>query len=116
MGDVVAMDKEVAPAAYYRFNPDRESERPPDHLAGFKGVIQAVADDALAERAIEGLPEGANGTGDRGRAQKMASVLRAMPTAQAERSACLSLGSRQDVIRLTLIVLHTCDGQLITSP
>ena len=32
-----------APAAYYRFSPDRKGERPRDHLAGFGGVIQADA-------------------------------------------------------------------------
>jgi transposase len=32
-----------APAAYYRFSPDRKGERPRDHLAGFCGVIQADA-------------------------------------------------------------------------
>jgi transposase len=35
----------LAPAAYYRFSPDRKGERPRDHLAGFKGVIQADAYD-----------------------------------------------------------------------
>ena len=32
-----------SPAAYYRFSPDRRGERPRDHLAGFRGVIQADA-------------------------------------------------------------------------
>jgi len=32
-----------APAAYYRFSPDRRGERPRDHLGGFRGVIQADA-------------------------------------------------------------------------
>src|SRR6185312_9574223 len=32
-----------APAAYYRFSPDRKGERRRDHLAGFRGVIQADA-------------------------------------------------------------------------
>ena len=32
-----------APAAYYRFSPDRRGERPRDHLAGLGGVIQADA-------------------------------------------------------------------------
>jgi transposase len=32
-----------APAAYYRFSPDRRGERPRDHLARFDGVIQADA-------------------------------------------------------------------------
>lgn len=34
---------ERAPAAYYRFSPDRKGERPQGHLAGFCGVIQADA-------------------------------------------------------------------------
>ncbi len=34
---------ERVPAAYYRFSPDRRGERPRDHLAGFRGVIQADA-------------------------------------------------------------------------
>jgi transposase len=33
----------LAPAAYYRFSPDRKGERPRHHLAGFSGVIQADA-------------------------------------------------------------------------
>jgi transposase len=32
-----------APAAYYRFSPDRRGERPRKHLVGFRGVIQADA-------------------------------------------------------------------------
>jgi hypothetical protein len=32
-----------APAAYYRFSPDRKGERPQGHLASFRGVIQADA-------------------------------------------------------------------------
>lgn len=32
-----------APAAYYRFSPDRRGGRPRDHLARFRGVIQADA-------------------------------------------------------------------------
>ena len=32
-----------APAAYYRFSPDRRGERPRDHLALFRGAIQADA-------------------------------------------------------------------------
>lgn len=32
-----------APAAWYRFSPDRKGERPRDHLAGFAGTIQADA-------------------------------------------------------------------------
>jgi transposase len=32
-----------APSAYYRFSPDRRGERQRDHLARFRGVIQADA-------------------------------------------------------------------------
>lgn len=45
-----------APAAYYRFSPDRRGERPRDHLARFHGVIQADAFsgyEALARSAAE---------------------------------------------------------------
>jgi transposase len=45
------------PAAYYRFSPDRKGERPRDHLAGFRGVIQADAFagyEALARSAASG--------------------------------------------------------------
>jgi len=45
------------PAAYYRFSPDRKGERPRDHLAGFRGVIQADAFagyEALARSAESG--------------------------------------------------------------
>ena len=45
-----------APAAYYRFSPDRRGARPRDHLAGFRGVIQADAFsgyEALARSAAE---------------------------------------------------------------
>jgi transposase len=44
------------PAAYYRFSPDRRGERPRDHLARFRGVIQADAFsgyEALARSAAE---------------------------------------------------------------
>ena len=43
------------PAAYYRFSPDRRGERPRDHLARFRGVIQADAFsgyEALARAAV----------------------------------------------------------------
>jgi transposase len=46
-----------APAAYYRFSPDRKGERPRDHLALFRGVIQADAFagyEALARSAASG--------------------------------------------------------------
>jgi transposase len=36
-------DRGRAPSAYYRFSPDRRGERPRDHLARFRGVIQADA-------------------------------------------------------------------------
>ena len=45
-----------APAADYRFSPDRRGERPRDHLARFRGVIQADAFsgyEALARSAAE---------------------------------------------------------------
>lgn len=45
-----------APAAYYRFSPDRRGERPREHLAPFRGVIQADAFsgyEALARLAAE---------------------------------------------------------------
>jgi len=45
-----------ASAAHYRFSPDRKGERPRDHLAGFRGVIQADAFsgyEALARSAAE---------------------------------------------------------------
>jgi transposase len=51
-----------APAAYYRFSPDRRGEWPRDHLAGFRGAIQADAFggyEALAraaERSSRGPP------------------------------------------------------------
>ncbi len=32
-----------APAAWYRFSPDRKGDRPRDHLAGYEGIIQADA-------------------------------------------------------------------------
>jgi hypothetical protein len=46
-----------APAAYYRFSPDRRGERPRDHLVLFRGVIQADAFsgyEALARAAERG--------------------------------------------------------------
>jgi transposase len=45
-----------APAAYYRFSPDRRGERPRDHLTRFRGVIQADAFsgyEALVRSAVE---------------------------------------------------------------
>jgi transposase len=49
------------PAAYYRFSPDRRGERPRDHLARFRGVIQADAFsgyEALARSAAERSGQG----------------------------------------------------------
>jgi transposase len=46
-----------APAAYYRFSPDRKGERPRHHLASFRGTIQADAFagyEALARSAASG--------------------------------------------------------------
>lgn len=34
---------ERAPAAFYRYSPDRKGERPAEHLAGFSGFLQADA-------------------------------------------------------------------------
>lgn len=54
-----------APAAYYRFSPDRRGERPRDHLALFRGVIQADAFggyEALA-RSAEQAAKGPIGRG-----------------------------------------------------
>jgi len=45
-----------ASAAHYRFSPDRKGERPREHLAAFRGVIQADAFsgyEALARSAAE---------------------------------------------------------------
>jgi transposase len=55
-----------APAAYYRFSPDRRGERPRDHLALFRGVIQADAFsgyEALVRSAIERATKGPAGRG-----------------------------------------------------
>jgi transposase len=43
---------ERAPAAFYRYSPDRKGERPAEHLAGFSGFLQA---DAYAGYALPGL-------------------------------------------------------------
>src|SRR5712675_456389 len=53
-----------ASAAHYRFSPDRKGERPRDHLAVFRGVIQADAFsgyEALARSAAERSGLGAAG-------------------------------------------------------
>ncbi len=47
-----------APAAYYRFSPDRKGERPRDHLAGFRGVIQADAFSGYETLARSAEPPG----------------------------------------------------------
>jgi transposase len=55
-----------APAAYYRFSPDRRAERPREHLASFRGVIQADAFsgyEALARLAAERAARGPIGRG-----------------------------------------------------
>jgi transposase len=52
---------ERAPAACYRFSPDRRGDRPRDHLALFRGVIQADAFagyEALARSATAQLGRG----------------------------------------------------------
>jgi len=43
---------ERAPAAFYRYSPDRKGERPAEHLAGFSGFLQA---DAYAGYALPGI-------------------------------------------------------------
>src|SRR5437762_1529661 len=52
-----------APAAYYRFSPDRKGERPRDHLAGFRGVIQADAFSGYESLARAAPPKGPIGRG-----------------------------------------------------
>ena len=47
-----------APAAYYRFSPDRKAERPRDHLTGFHGVIQADAFSGYESLARSEAPPG----------------------------------------------------------
>ena len=49
-----------APAAYYRFSPDRKGERPRDHLASFHGVIQADAYGGYEALARQAGPPGVN--------------------------------------------------------
>ena len=41
-----------APAAFYRYSPDRKGERPAGHLAGFSGFLQA---DAYAGYSLPGI-------------------------------------------------------------
>ena len=43
---------ERAPAAFYRYSPDRKGERPKEHLAGFSGFLHA---DAYAGYALAGI-------------------------------------------------------------
>jgi transposase len=49
-----------APAAYYRYSPDRKGERPRDHLATFHGVIQADAFSGYEALTRQVGPPGAN--------------------------------------------------------
>lgn len=49
-----------APAAYYRFSPDRKGERPRDHLAAFHGAIQADAFSGYEALVRQSEPPGAN--------------------------------------------------------
>lgn len=49
-----------APAAYYRFSPDRKAERPRDHLATFHGVIQADAFSGYEALTRQVAPPGTN--------------------------------------------------------
>ena len=49
-----------APAAYYRFSPDRKGERPRDHLATFHGVIQADAFSGYEALTRQVGPPGVN--------------------------------------------------------
>jgi transposase len=49
-----------APAAYYRFSPDRKGERPRDHLAGFRGIIHADAFSGYEALFRQAGPPGAN--------------------------------------------------------
>jgi transposase len=49
-----------APAAYYRFSPDRKGERPRDHLARFHGVIQADAFSGYEALVRQSGPPGSN--------------------------------------------------------
>jgi transposase len=48
------------PAAYYRFSPDRKGERPRDHLASFRGVIQADAFSGYNALFRQSGPPGVN--------------------------------------------------------
>ncbi len=49
-----------APAAWYRFSPDRKGERPREHLAGFEGTIQADAYGGYEALTREAGPPGRN--------------------------------------------------------
>jgi transposase len=49
-----------APAAYYRFSPDRKGERPRDHLGTFQGVIQADAFSGYERLTRASRPPGSN--------------------------------------------------------
>lgn len=47
-----------APAAFYRYSPDRKTDRPKDHLAGFTGIIQADAYTGYEKLARSSGPPG----------------------------------------------------------
>jgi transposase len=49
-----------APAAYYRFSPDRKGERPRDHLATFHGIMQADAFSGYEALFRQSGPPGSN--------------------------------------------------------
>lgn len=49
-----------APAAYYRYSPDRKGERPRDHLTSFHGVIQADAFSGYEALTRQVGPPGVN--------------------------------------------------------
>ena len=51
---------ERAPAAWYRFSPDRKGERPREHLASFHGVIQADAYSGYEALVRHVAPPGTN--------------------------------------------------------
>jgi transposase len=52
-----------APAAWYRFSPDRKGERPREHLANYKGVIQADAFSGYTA-LTRAPPDPGDGAGD----------------------------------------------------
>jgi transposase len=48
------------PAAYYGYSPDRKGERPRDHLASFRGIIQADAFSGYEALVRQSGPPGSN--------------------------------------------------------